>query len=56
MRKACATVNLPGNSGIEDVPYYWGRATIVNDHPDKVAHLRRQDGDASRPAVARGRR
>jgi putative cardiolipin synthase len=21
----------------QNVPYYWGRATIVNDHPDKVA-------------------
>jgi Phosphatidylserine/phosphatidylglycerophosphate/cardiolipin synthases and related enzymes len=29
-------VNLPGNSGAEIVSYFWGRATIVDDHPDKV--------------------
>ena len=38
------------------VPYFWGKATIVEDHPDKVAVFRRQDGDASRPAVAQRRR
>ena len=36
MRIPCATASLPGNSRIDAVSYFWGRATIVNDHPDKV--------------------
>ena len=39
-----------------NVPFYWGRATIVERPSGQGGHLRRQDGDASRPTVARGRR
>ena len=56
MRKACATVNLPGNSGTETFPIHWGRATIVNDHPDKVVTSAAKTETHLAPQLARGRR
>ena len=38
------------------VTYFWGRATIVNDHPDKVLTCFHEDRDAPRAQAARGRR
>ena len=39
-----------------NVSYFWGRATIVNDHPDKVLTSAAKTETHLAPAAARGRR
>ena len=39
-----------------NVSYYWGRATIVNDHPDKVATSADKTETHLAPQLRDGRR
>jgi putative cardiolipin synthase len=37
MRRACASSDFGRQLKNRDISFHWGKATIVNDHPDKVA-------------------